>query len=82
MVLILSIGTSEFFRYKSFQKRFRNLTKKGRLIKFHCSYNSQDVKGKNCAFYDKIMKPCTIITLQVLNKSGYRGIAEKPCNKN
>lgn len=52
------------------------------LLKLSEMYISQDVKGKNCAFYDKIMKPCTIITLQVLNKSGYRGIAEKPCNKN
>ena len=44
--------------------------------------NSQDVKGKNCAFYDKRTKLCMFVGLYVLNNFGYRGIAEKSYDRN
>ena len=46
-------------------------------VELHRTLDSLDVKGRYCAFFDKIMKPRTFVTLQVLKESGDRGITEK-----
>ena len=44
--------------------------------------NSQAIKRRNCAFYDKRIKLCMFVGLHEVNNFGHRGMAKKSCNGN
>ena len=69
-------------RKKKKERKMPLMVQRAHRYIFHIRPFSQDVKGKNCAFYDKRTKLCMFVGLYVLNNFGYRGIAEKSYNRN